>query len=309
MNSEYFLKWKELLQSQELRDIADNYGYKIVFNLHPQMKMYMEDFKVSDYIITNASSRIQELFCNSSLMITDYSSVAFEMAYLNKPVIYYQFDKEVFFANHTLQQGYFNYEEDGFGPVVKTQEGLLKEAKKILEDGCKVGEPYKTNMANTFLFRDGKCCERVYEKIIEVEDCYCYDQAYLYKQAENAFKSNQLDVAWFICDILIKKEIYTEDIIENFLYSSARLGKIKEGIVVCDKLVDKIINFKKTLKIVCLFLIEANEIKRLKAIIDKCKQNRMYCEDIIEIEVRIFLEENRIANAKEFIEKLKEYLK
>ncbi|WP_198672586.1 CDP-glycerol glycerophosphotransferase family protein, partial [Helicobacter burdigaliensis] len=163
MNSEYFLKWKELLQSQELRDIADNYGYKIVFNPHPQVKIYIEDFKVPDYIIIGSENRMQELFCNSSLMITDYSSVAFEMAYLNKPVIYYQFDKEVFFANHTLQQGYFNYEEDGFGPVVKTQEGLLKEAKKILEDGCKVGEPYKTNMANTFLFRDGKCCERVYE--------------------------------------------------------------------------------------------------------------------------------------------------
>ncbi|BEJ86313.1 hypothetical protein B10525_14460 [Campylobacter jejuni] len=37
-------------------------------------------------------------------MITDYSSVAFEMAVLKKPVIYYQFDKDEFFAKHTVQK-------------------------------------------------------------------------------------------------------------------------------------------------------------------------------------------------------------
>ena len=36
---------------------------------------------------------IQELFARGAAMITDYSSNAFELAYLNRPVIYFQFDR------------------------------------------------------------------------------------------------------------------------------------------------------------------------------------------------------------------------
>ena len=105
-------------------------------------------------------------------MITDYSSVAFEMAYLKKPVLYYQFDEEDFFnlEYHSGQRGYFDYRKDGFGPVVTTEEELLKELEVLLQNDCKVGEPYQSNIENTFEFRDGKCCERVYRAILELDD-------------------------------------------------------------------------------------------------------------------------------------------
>ncbi|WP_171838959.1 CDP-glycerol glycerophosphotransferase family protein, partial [Campylobacter coli] len=99
--------------------------------------------------------------CNSSLMITDYSSVAFEMAYLNKPVIYYQFDQEKFFKNQ-WQKGYFDYKKDGFGPVVEDEESLLKELENLLQNDCNPFGIYKDNIDSTFAFKDGKCCERIY---------------------------------------------------------------------------------------------------------------------------------------------------
>ncbi|WP_186305442.1 CDP-glycerol glycerophosphotransferase family protein, partial [Campylobacter coli] len=114
----------------------------------------------------NHNESLQELFCNSSLMITDYSSVAFEMAYLNKPVIYYQFDHEEFFSSHTYQKGYFNYKKDGFGPVVKDEEKLFKELENLIRNDCKPFGIYKDNIDSTFAFKDGKCCERNY-KIFE----------------------------------------------------------------------------------------------------------------------------------------------
>ncbi|EJA8820652.1 CDP-glycerol glycerophosphotransferase family protein, partial [Campylobacter coli] len=110
----------------------------------------------------------QKLFCNSSLMITDYSSVAFEMAYLNKPVIYYQFDHEEFFSSHTLQKGYFDYEKDGFGPVVEDEESLLKELENLLQNDCNPFGIYKDNIDLTFAFKDGKCCERIYKILRQI---------------------------------------------------------------------------------------------------------------------------------------------
>ncbi|EOI6809927.1 CDP-glycerol glycerophosphotransferase family protein, partial [Campylobacter jejuni] len=72
----------------------------------------LEGFNLPNYIIIpSVEMSMQKLFCESSLMITDYSSAAFEMAVLKKPVIYYQFDKDEFFAKHTVQKKYFDYKK------------------------------------------------------------------------------------------------------------------------------------------------------------------------------------------------------
>ncbi|ECQ6797499.1 capsular biosynthesis protein, partial [Campylobacter jejuni] len=127
----YFQKWQEFLCSKELENLAKKYGYGVVFIPHPQVRIYLDDFNLPSYIITSYKTSMQELFCKSSLMITDYSSVAFEMAILNKPVLYYQFDKDEFFAKHSYTQGYFNYEKDGFGEVFEDINILFKKITKI----------------------------------------------------------------------------------------------------------------------------------------------------------------------------------
>ncbi|EJA8763065.1 CDP-glycerol glycerophosphotransferase family protein [Campylobacter coli] len=162
--SEYFQKWNLLLDSNTLQKLCEKYSYTIVFNPHPNIIPYLKDFNIPSYVkIANQSESLQKLFCNSSLMITDYSSVAFEMAYLNKPVLYYQFDQEDFFSSHTLQKGYFDYRKNGFGPVVEKEENLLKELENLLQDNCRVFGVYKDNIDSTFAFKDGKCCERIFK--------------------------------------------------------------------------------------------------------------------------------------------------
>ncbi|EAK4859163.1 glycosyltransferase, partial [Campylobacter coli] len=164
--SEYFQKWNSLLNSDNLKKLCKLYSYTIVFNPHPNIMPYLKEFNLPSYIkIANQDESLQVLFCNSSLMITDYSSVAFEMAYLNKPVLYYQFDQEDFFSSHTLQKGYFDYRKNGFGPVVEKEENLLKELENLLQDNCRVFGVYKDNIDSTFAFKDGKCCERIYKVI------------------------------------------------------------------------------------------------------------------------------------------------
>lgn len=162
--SEYFQKWNSLLNSDVLQKLCKKYSYAIVFNPHPNIIPYLKDFEIPSYVsIANENKSLQDLFCKSSLMITDYSSVAFEMAYLGKSVIYYQFDKEEFFSSHTLQKGYFNYEKDGFGPVVENEENLLKQLENFLRNDCKSFGVYKDNINSAFVFKDGRCCERIYK--------------------------------------------------------------------------------------------------------------------------------------------------
>ncbi|TXE71022.1 capsular biosynthesis protein, partial [Campylobacter lari] len=164
--SEYFQKWNSLLNSVSLKKLCEQYSYIIVFNPHLNIMLYLKEFNIPSHIkIANQDESLQVLFCNSSLMITDYSSVAFEMAYLEKPVIYYQFDKEEFFTSHTLQKGYFDYKKNGFGPVLENEENLLKELEILLKNNCKPFGIYKDNIDSTFVFKDSRCCERIYKKL------------------------------------------------------------------------------------------------------------------------------------------------
>lgn len=173
METEYARHWHSFLHSEQLRYLADTYGYEIIFAPHPNIDPYLEVLDVPSYMTIWSGLRetesIQNLFGRSAVLITDYSSVAFDMAYLNKAIIYYQFDQESFFSGtHTYQKGYFSYENDGFGPVTLTQEDTLAELAVILQHG-KAKTEYLARIQATFPFQEGGNCERVYRAIIALD--------------------------------------------------------------------------------------------------------------------------------------------
>ncbi|WP_150540287.1 CDP-glycerol glycerophosphotransferase family protein [Actinobacillus vicugnae] len=170
METDYAKYWSSLIKSERLAELSQRYGYKIVFAPHKNIEPYLQQFNIPEYInIWSASESkisIQQLFQNSQLMITDYSSVAFEMGFLGKMVLYYHFDQDkIFSGNHIAQKGYFSYELDGFGPVATTEMDLLDNLEQLLLNNGKATEPYLSRMEQTFPFRDGNNCERVWQAI------------------------------------------------------------------------------------------------------------------------------------------------
>lgn len=167
--SEYTLKWKSLLNNKEFYNLCSKYGYSVVFMLHPNMEQYYDFFEVPKNItvVNRQKSSMQDIFCASKLMITDYSSVAFEMAYLKKKVIYYQFDNIFVNSDHIYQVGYFNYNKNGFGPVCSEEKELLLAIEQSLIQNCIPEEHYLQNM-DIFPYKDTLCCERIYEKLLTI---------------------------------------------------------------------------------------------------------------------------------------------
>lgn len=116
----------------------------------------------------DSSSSYREIFAQTDLMVTDYSSVAFDFAYLRKPIVYAQFDRESFFnGSHSYTEGYFDYERDGFGEVEDTLEGTVERIIEYMASDCQIKEKYLKRMDDTFAFNDRNCCRRVYKKIME----------------------------------------------------------------------------------------------------------------------------------------------
>src|SRR5690606_34385337 len=94
------------------------------------------------------------------------SSIAFDAAYIRRPVVYYQFDRgQVFRGAHTVRQGYFSYDEDGFGPVTKTADVAVSAVAELVSRDFAVGDEYRVRMEKTFPQSDDQNCERVLEAI------------------------------------------------------------------------------------------------------------------------------------------------
>ncbi len=172
-DSKYARAWGGFLKSARLKELSDAYGFSILFHPHVNMHAYIDGFDLPDYIQLPSSggASMQEVFKKAAIMVSDYSSCVFEMAFLKKSVLHYQFDRdEVLFGNaHTYTQGYFDYYRDGFGPVAETEDALLDELEKIMARGGEPEPAYLERMEQTFPWRDGNNCERIYQEILKLE--------------------------------------------------------------------------------------------------------------------------------------------
>ncbi|HBQ4752891.1 TPA: CDP-glycerol glycerophosphotransferase family protein, partial [Escherichia coli] len=145
----------------------------------------------------------QDLFKRAKIMITDYSSVAFEMAYLRKSVCYYQFDEQEFFTKGHYNKGYFDYRQSGFGPVFNTIDGVLSFLHDTIRGVYPNAELYKRRAFDFFPYRDGKCCERVLEAIIQLEQPRKKQpDISILKWADNAYKTGDYIHACYRYDLI-----------------------------------------------------------------------------------------------------------
>ena len=136
--------------------------------IHPQMRRFAHLFDNLGVEILGDDALYKKINAESALMVTDYSSAIFDFAYLQKPVIYYQFDREDFLTNHKWQLGYFDYERDGFGPVCETKDQFVDLLIQAIHRDCKNEEVYRKRCEDFFAFKDKENCRRVYEKILEL---------------------------------------------------------------------------------------------------------------------------------------------
>lgn len=170
INTEYYQFYHDLLNNNRLLDACDEYGYKLCFmphtNLRDCMNLFCEDERI---ICFDFDKPYRDAFAEANLMVTDYSSTAMDFAYLYKPVIYAQFDYERFCSGeHTYDKGYFEYKRDGFGDVEYALEDVVDNIIYNMQNGCKLSEKYKARIDKFFAYHDDKNCERVSERLLEL---------------------------------------------------------------------------------------------------------------------------------------------
>ncbi|ETI69166.1 CDP-glycerol glycerophosphotransferase family protein [Neobacillus vireti] len=165
VKSDYYSSYTALLTSSELNQLLVESNLELVFFLHPKFKQYISEFKVE-----NENIKIKEFLdikvnnemMESSLMISDYSSVTWDMFFLNKPVIFYQFDHEKY---NQYEGSYIDMDKELFGDRAINVDEIISELNYYVKHNFEVKDEYKHLREKYFKYTDYENSKRIFEEI------------------------------------------------------------------------------------------------------------------------------------------------
>lgn len=167
IKSEYYKSYNSLINNDTLDELLQENGYKLIFYPHYEIQKRIHLFKTNKKNIIVADSKnysVPKLLKKTSLLVTDFSSVYFDVAYLRKPVIYYHFDYDNYRANH-YKEGYFSYKEDGFGAICYNEDELFNKIKFYFNNEFKLEKVYSERIEKFFEYNDKNNCNRIFNEI------------------------------------------------------------------------------------------------------------------------------------------------
>lgn len=166
-NSEYYRIYNTLINDSKLIECAKKTGYKIIYLLHPAASAQIDDFERNDYVelIPAASDmNYEKILTESSLMVTDYSGVQFDFAYMRKQILYYH-PKSL--PPHYDESEAYVYERDAFGPIIDNHDELVEQLCDYMRNKCKTKQEYVERANKFFAYDDFGSRERGYKAILE----------------------------------------------------------------------------------------------------------------------------------------------
>lgn len=167
VNSDYFKSLNSLINNNRLIKLLEDNNIELIFYPHFEMQPYKDRFDITTAKIKLADRDeydVQTLLKESLLLITDYSSVAVDFAYMKKPVVYYQ---KV--PDDRYSEGYFDYYKDGFGEVVIDEENLVSILEFYVNNDFKMKDKYVNIVDESFNMRDANNCDRIFNAIMNMK--------------------------------------------------------------------------------------------------------------------------------------------
>jgi CDP-glycerol glycerophosphotransferase (TagB/SpsB family) len=170
LQTEFFRQARAFLSDPLLSGSLARNGLTLQVYVHMWMREFFENFRkgfsLENIEILDQEIDLQKVIADSALLVTDYSSVCWDFLFLDRPVLFYQFDRDEF-LEHT--GSYIDLEKDLFGPVAVTAEEASAWVRKSISEGFSA-LPFRPQMEKmkkfAFAHRDDKNCERLAREIL-----------------------------------------------------------------------------------------------------------------------------------------------
>lgn len=165
----YFKNIIGLISNKKLQFFLKEKQIELRIYIHQLMHKYLKEFQENiageNVILLSKEADIQHEIMTSKLLITDYSSISFDFFYIDKEVLFFQFDKSEY---NEKVGAYINLETDLFGPAAFNINTCIEEIMRIYENDFHIEGKYKNLKDTYFNYKDRNNSERLF-KIIEGE--------------------------------------------------------------------------------------------------------------------------------------------
>ena len=175
LNSKYFMFYNDLINNPLLLEVMKEYNFTGILCLHPNFSAQWKYFNQNELFRVKEKCFIPKILAKASLLITDYSSIFFDFGYIEKPIIYTQFDYEEYRHNH-FYIGYFDYKKDGFGPICYDLECTIKIIIYEIKNKCQLKNSYLIRIKRFFMFFDEQNCYRTFNGILRMKHINIYQK-------------------------------------------------------------------------------------------------------------------------------------
>lgn len=144
-----------------LEEVACNLSsdYVILTKFHPFVSQNYKGKGSNKLIDVSDYEDLNRLLLVADILITDYSSIIFEYVLLNKPLIFYAYDQEIY--SQKIRGFYYEYTQYVPSIIVKTKDELLK----CIEIKSYLGYSYKKFIEGYVDYKDNQSTDRVYNVI------------------------------------------------------------------------------------------------------------------------------------------------
>ncbi|MCC3267752.1 CDP-glycerol glycerophosphotransferase family protein [Arthrobacter gengyunqii] len=172
LDSAFYRQWMAFISDPRLLALLRRTGFRLAFFVHPSLAAELTGDALPGHVelYPRPGVSLHDLVLESAAFVTDYSSTAFDAAYIDRNVLYFQFDAATFLrGDHPARPGYFDYRRDGFGPVAGSVDELLENLEALERNGFAGSPVYTGRAAGTFAYRDAGNCARIFESVLELE--------------------------------------------------------------------------------------------------------------------------------------------
>lgn len=168
--SDYFTHYMALLNSRKLADLLEKYDLEVNFYLHAKFQEYSDQFQTKSeriHLVSFGETAVNEMLMCCRMLITDYSSVCWDILYQDKPTIFYQFDLDKYEEAHG---SYLDMRTELFGDRAENQEQLLALLEEQIKNNFKMKPEHEQLRRFYFNFKDQQhsrhICEEIKEKLL-----------------------------------------------------------------------------------------------------------------------------------------------
>lgn len=159
-----------LLGSDRLAELLARHDLTLLVVPHYNLRSLLTADHVSSErvrVLDASTADIPALLRSCDLLVTDYSSVQFDVAYVGTPVVYCHFDAEEYISGHSAFS-WFQVDRDGFGPVVTDVRSTLDEIERYAEADFAREPLYEERVRSVFAWHDRHNAERLTAAIDEL---------------------------------------------------------------------------------------------------------------------------------------------